>query len=599
MIKPTQLGKRIPLFSSLWNLVVGFHFLLWCWLFIPAQVRAVEVVASVDVNRITVNDVFTFKIEAVDAEESPRVDISPLLDDFTIVSGPGTQTNIQWINGRMTTSRSLTWTLVPKHTGTIVIPALPVKVGRKTYRTRPITMTVTQSKVTTAKNELFLAAEIDKEEAYVGEQLTVTYKLYSQVNLSISDIQFPEYVGFWTEELFVPKQVDFRDTRIQGVRYKVATLYKVALFPTKSGTLTLPSMAVKCNVEVRRSRRRRGFWDDPFFNSFDPLFDPFGRETVTKILRTATKEIRVKPYPEGQPGDFTGAVGEFQVSASVDTPTVKVNEAVTLRVELTGTGNISLFSLPELVFPPNLEVFPPTSTIKREPFRDDISGTVTYEYILIPRQAGVVDLPRIDLPYFNPRDGQWHRTATRPIQLRVLPGEAALMTSTGLTKEEVTLLGQDIRYIRTDVPRWIQQQRGRVSLRVVLFYSLAILFYFVPGAVRSVRTSRLSTAEIRQSRKALKTALKSLKAPAPDPFAQAAQTVCQYLRDKFMLPTDKLDPHTVRTGLADRLPVDLMEELVALLKVCDAGRFAPGAAAEKDTLLTRTKNLLKRIDAQA
>jgi len=567
--------------------------------FLLNTLQAVDVVASVDVNTITTGEVFTFKIEAIDADESPRVDISPLLDDFTIVSGPSQQTNIQWVNGKMKASRSLTWTLAPNHAGMIAIPSLPVKVGKRTLRTNSLQIKVTKTKQITKKNDLFLVTEIDKDEAYVGEQITITYKLYSRVNMSITDIQFPEFVGFWTEELFVPKQIDFRDTRIQGVRYKTATLYKIALFPTKTGDLDLSPMTVKCQVVVRKSRRSRSIWDDPFFNSVDPFFNPFGRETTTKILRSADKKITVKPYPPGQPADFTGAVGDFNITTTLDTTAVKINEAITLKVVLKGTGNLSLFSLPELTFPPSLEVFPPTSTIKKEPFRDNITGTITWEYILIPRQTGRFSIPRIELPYFNPDDRQWHRTVSKPIQLKVSPGKGSVIATSGYSKEEVTLLGKDIRYIRSQVPDWIQKGTPKFSTGTLIFYSLAVLFYFIPGITRNVQTNRLATAKTRRSKKALRIALKKLNRPADDIFTRTAHVIYQYLQDKFLLTSDKLDPHTVSLLLEGRLsPVDL-EDLIRLLKTCDAGRFAPGAEVARETLVTDAKTLLRRIDKNA
>ena len=272
-----------------------------------------SVTASVDANQLAVNETFTFKIEAKDADNLPRINLAPLEKNFTIVSGPAQQTSYQWINGKATSSKTLTWTLVPNKKGQLTIPTLIVTVDGKKLKTKPIRINVKESGQVVNKDELFLLAEIDQDDVYVGEQVTVTYKLYTRVQMSLEDIKYPESVGFWTEELSVPRPPRFNQTTISGVVYNVATLYKVALFPTKIGELELSPMTVRVNVQLQKKRKRqRSVFDDPFFNSFF-------NETVQKVLRTEARRIHVKPYPAGQPANFTGAVGEFKLTASVDT----------------------------------------------------------------------------------------------------------------------------------------------------------------------------------------------------------------------------------------------------------------------------------------
>ena len=163
----------------------------------------VSVTASVDVNRISQSETVGFKIVATNADGTPNVDISPLLKDFKIVSGPAQQTNIQWVNGAMTSSRSLSWTLLAKKEGKINIPGLNVKMGKQSYRTNPIGITVERGAGRAQLANLFIEAKPDKEQAYPGEQVTVTYRLFTRLNLSIEDIEYPKSVGFWNEDLRV------------------------------------------------------------------------------------------------------------------------------------------------------------------------------------------------------------------------------------------------------------------------------------------------------------------------------------------------------------------------------------------------------------
>ena len=189
-------------------------------------VAQTNVLASVDVNRISQSETIGFKIVATNVDGTPNVDISPLNNIFKIISGPAQQTNIQWVNGVMTSSRSLSWTLLPIREGKLNIPSLTVKIGNNSYRTNPIGITVSKSAGRADMSNLFIEVTPDKRELYLGEQLTVTYRLYTKLNLSIEDIEYPKSVGFWNEDLRGNQSPRFKDTQLNGVSYKVATLYK-------------------------------------------------------------------------------------------------------------------------------------------------------------------------------------------------------------------------------------------------------------------------------------------------------------------------------------------------------------------------------------
>ena len=550
-----------------------------------------SVTASVDANQLAVNETFTFKIEAKDADNLPRINLSPLEKNFTIVSGPAQQTSYQWINGKATSSKTLTWTLVPNKKGQLTIPTLIVTVDGKKLKTKPIRINVKESGQVVNKDELFLLAEIDQDDVYVGEQVTVTYKLYTRVQMSLEDIKYPESVGFWTEELSVPRPPRFNQTTISGVVYNVATLYKVALFPTKIGELELSPMTVRVNVQLQKKRKRqRSVFDDPFFNSFF-------NETVQKVLRTEARRIRVKPYPAGQPANFTGAVGEFKLTASVDTDKVKANEAVTYYVELQGTGNLNMFSLPKLNFPETMEVFPPTASFKQKQLWDQFTGNMKWEYILIPRQAGRVFLPRIELAYFNPKDEQFHSIRSRSVELNISPAKDQLTSGTsGFTKEEIALLGQDIHYNVTSSPTWVERGSRGIPIWVWTSYILAAGLFLAPVTLTRYQQQRIATAGQRMSHRALKRALKSLQTQSS--IENVSSTIYTYLKERWQLQTDKMDPLYVEQELSGIIPPEELEDLIQLLKDCDAGRYAPGIMTDKDIAGT-AGILLKKVDSHA
>ena len=234
------------------------------YLFLLSHMSGGSVRATVDANSITINETFTFRIEAQETDKIPSVNISSLLDDFTIVSGPAQQTNYSWTNGKSTSTKSLSWTLAPNRAGRLVIPELIISTGGKKYKTNPIRINVQKSGAVTSAKELFVLTEIDKDELYMGEQVTVTYKLYTRVQLGLEKIDYPKSVGFWQEDLSIPQPPRFNRTSIKGVEYQVATLYKVALFPTKTGSLEISPMSITAQVKTKQKNNRRSIWDDPF-----------------------------------------------------------------------------------------------------------------------------------------------------------------------------------------------------------------------------------------------------------------------------------------------------------------------------------------------
>ena len=547
--------------------------------------------ATVDANSITINETFTFRIEAQETDKIPSVNISSLLDDFTIVSGPAQQTNYSWTNGKSTSTKSLSWTLAPNRAGRLVIPELIISTGGKKYKTNPIRINVQKSGAVTSAKELFVLTEIDKDELYMGEQVTVTYKLYTRVQLGLEKIDYPKSVGFWQEDLSIPQPPRFNRTSIKGVEYQVATLYKVALFPTKTGSLEISPMSITAQVKTKQKNNRRSIWDDPFFSSFN-------NRTVQKLIRTDVVKVNVNPYPEGQPADFTGAVGDFNIRTWVDTSEVRINEAVTLNVELRGTGNINMFSLPEINFPEDMDVFPPNSSFEKEKLWDQYTGTMLWEYILIPRGSGRYQLPRIQLSFLNPKDGSWNKAGAKSISLNVLPGEDDFISSTkGFTKEEISLLGSDIRYNTTSISNWVLRNEPTISIRSLSSHIIAAILFLLPIPITRFKGHRLNNARKRQSNKALKKALKNLIKPEEDPFMQVSRVLYIYLKDRFFLSSEHLDPLSVKRALKGIIEADHLDALIKILKLCDAGRYGPDASEVQDTLLDDAKNILYKLDS--
>ena len=582
--------------------------LVFLTLFVAQSAWAeIKVYAAIDQNRITLNETVSLKVTAEESNDFPKLDISAI-KEFTVISGPGQSSSFQWVNGKMSSSKTLSWTLIPNRHGSLTIPVLTVEVDGKLIETEPIILTVLQSGSRSAAGSggqssqkdpqvplIFLIAEPDKEEIFQGEQVTVHYKLYTRVNLRRYAVESkPQGVGFWQEELYAPKQPTLRETSIDGVRYRIATLYKVALFPTTYGDLTLEPMILNCTIEIP-SRNRQ-------FSLFDNFFsDPFFSRTKQQIVRSDELTFRVKPVPEvGKSADFTGAVGEFRLTSSVDTTSVVANQALAFTVELSGTGNLGLFQLPEPEFPGGLEVFSPKTSMDKDPFRDEISGKRSWEYILIPRWEGKIILPSVELVYLEPKTGKWLTTETDPIPVLVTPAVSAITESSGLTKEEIALLSQDIRYIRQEPVR-IRSISNRIVPRAFwLMNLLAVAMFFAPNVVELVQSSRVERRGTIRVRGTLRRAKKVLLKVEDDDYEKVEQTIYSYFSDRMGLPGVGLDGRILEKKLQDVVDKSTLKELLALLEICGMGRFAPSAAddASASELAYRAVDLLRGIEGQ-
>lgn len=547
----------------------------------------ISVSASVDVNKISKSETFGFKITALNVDESPSVDISPLLSLFKVISGPSQQTNIQWVNGSMTSSRTLSWTLLPKKTGKVNIPSLDVRISNNAYKTKPIGIIVEKSIGKAQIANLFIEAKPNKEEVYLGEQVTITYRLFTRSNLSVESIEYPKSVGFWSEDLLPARAARFNNTQINGVNYKVATLYKSAIFPTQTGILDISPMTAICNVETSQ-RKRRGVFDDPFFNS---MF----KETQRKYIESDTLRINVIPYPENPPVDFTGAVGDFSINARLDTLNANVNEAVTMRVTLKGTGNLNQFKINQLNFPQSMEVFPPKSSFTRDEFRDQITGEQKFEYILIPRQPGSFQLNPISLIYFNPASKRFVTARSKAIKLEVIDNGSSIITYSGVNKEDVSVIADDIRFIKTNNIK-ILPHNNSISVWVTSPFVLSIAFFLIPTAFGRFYKIRDNSIESRLSKNALRVALKNLDKKDAESLSYATTVMYKYFKSKLFLQSDNLDPSILENSLKSKVSSSQLSNVVTIAKKCDANRFSLSSETSKEKIIKEISSMLIEID---
>ena len=544
--------------------------------------------ASVDKNRCTIDDIISFKIEFENADSFSNIDISSLIKDFTVISGPSQQTSMQWINGKVTNSRIMSWSLSPKREGRLVIPRLNVQISGKKSATKEIVVFVSQSQKKETDLDVFISAEINKESVYIGEQITLTYSIYRRVECSIEPFEIPKFPGFWSEELFRPNQIKFKNIAINGVQYQKGILYKVALFPISGKELEIEPLSLKIQKQKKKKRRGR----DPFF---DPFFDSFFTETETKILRSKKREIFVKDYPKSRPIGFTGAVGDFKISTATDTDSINVNEAITFRVIVEGTGNMGLFTIPKMSFADDIDQFPPKENFEKNVFRDELSGKMIWEYILVPRVSGKLSIPPISFTFFNPKIEKWQKLSSKPTSVFVKNTKDNYLTSNGLTKREIEVLGKDIKYIYIGNP-FLKNTNSISYSYIFLIYFLSILIFFLPNILSYIVGYNLDSMPARLSKNALKKALNELKTSDTRSDNFDNKIIYQYLKDKFQLHSSNLDAISTKDQLRGRINDQDLDELIELLKLSESFIYGKKETIDIHSLNQKTASILERID---
>jgi hypothetical protein len=443
--------------------------LLFGWCLLVSGVFAEELQISVYVNKttITINETITYTVEIEGTTDFPDVPPPPS-DNFIVVAGPSRSSSIQVINGEVSSALKVSWHLSPTRTGELVIDPIEIKYQSKTYRSTPIKITVLKSGSPTPPKSptgnqsspapvseeddvgIFLKAVPIKTEVYKGEEITVTYYLYYRENnvRTFSLKKLPDAEGFWMENY--PSSTKPKITReiVDGVSYYKAQLQRLAFFPTKSGNLSLDPLIINCEVIVPR-QRSESIFDDFFSNSF---FE----STVIRAIASQPIEVNVKPLPEqGKPAEFSGIVGNYSITATLDTLVTTQGQALTLEYQIQGDGNINAIAMPPLQLPSTLEVFEPKSSKTVDNTGNRISGIVNYEYVIIPRVTGVINIPAQSLCYFDPAQEKYVRRTSRSFMVQVQPQSRRIdAQAERLGKQEIDLLDSDIRFIHRQANRW-------------------------------------------------------------------------------------------------------------------------------------------------
>jgi len=581
--------------------------------FIPALLaQDIQISASIDRIKVGLNQSFTYSVE-ISGEKANSVG-EPRLPDFNefavYLGSSGTSQNIQIINGKMSVSRSMSFSYMANKIGKFRIAPSAVEYNGKEYASAALEIEVVaqasktpqanpqpgRSRTTdqddqsaVIENNLFLRPFVDKKTAYINEPIILSYKIYTAVTVTSYGIsKTPNTTGFWAEEFPMENQPrTYKDT-YKGREFIAADIRKIALFPTDPGIKTITPMEIECDVRIQNKRRSifDSFFDDPFF----------GR-SVRYTVASPTTTIEVLPLPEeGRPADFSGVVGDYSVSVNVDKNQVKTNEALALKVKISGAGNIKVLPPPKIDIPADFEKYDPKISENINRANNTISGSKTFEYVLIPRFPGIQKIKPHDFTYFDLKSRSYKRIRIPEIIIDVEKGNDEFMLSgAGFSKEEVRLLGKDIRFIQKDRPEF---KRINASFYKSPWYlALLIAPLFVLGYAIGYRRhlDKLSdNVAYARSRRANQMAMNRLKRAhrllsektQKEFYAETANALLGFLGDKLNIPaagiiTDEVEGMMRNRHIAD----EVVDSYLKCLQLCDFQRFAPA-----NSTLSQMKN---------
>jgi len=518
----------------------------------------------------------------------------PVWDPFVKMSGPNLSTSISIVNFRTSSTTTYTVYVYARETGVFTVNSAEVAFDGKTYRSAPLKISVVkgqaQPQQSTPQSQtipgvddenIFLRAMVNRSQVYQGEPITVSYKLFTRLNVGQYSIpKAPANQGFWTEDLEQPGRPDVTTEMVNGKQYQTAVIKSSLLYPTRSGRLKIDPLELRTQVQVQTRRRS----NDPFDIFNDPFFG--GVQTVEHTLRSNIVDITVLPLPEGAPDTFFGAVGKYTISAKLDKNEVNAGEPITFAITVRGTGNIALLSLPKVQFPADFEVYEPKISDNISKDGGVISGSKTAEYLLVPRNAGTRVIEPVRYSFFDIGSKKYATLSAPSFTVTVNRGKEIQGGSSIATKSDVRLLGEDIRYIRTSPGRFVSAGTRPWEMLWFILGTILPPVFFVSFLFYRIVISRQTDTPALRARKAGREAVKRLKHARAlmkreheGFYAEITRTLLHYASDRTGVPLSRLTLELAMEELIGKgQSSTAVEKFKDTYHRAEFSRFSPGAS---------------------
>lgn len=580
------------------------------------QMSAQNVIRVEAPDVVAVNEQFnvTFIIEG---EKSPSDFQWSSGDDFQLVWGPqkGSSSSIQIINGKRSSSHQTTFTyiLIPKATGTFQLPAATALLSGDRISSTQASIQVVSDGASSSRssgqnggkssgggqtsstgsgeissNDLFMRLSLSRTEVVIGEPITATLKIYQRANVvGFENAKFPTFNGFWSQETYVPNNIEFKRESLDDKIYNTAVLRTYVLIPQQSGTITIDPAELVCLVNIRTAP-----------STSNSLFDSFFQDeyrTIRKRVTTPAVKVKVNPLPAGQPASFGGGVGNFGISARLTTDNLKTHDAASLIITVSGRGNVALLEEPKVNFPPDFEVYDTKTTENTDKSNGGTSGSKSFEYPFIPRSHGDFTIDPVEYSYYDVNAGKYVTLKTEPLHVKVAKGKGGDSTpvttvNSGVERKDVKSLADDIRFIFTGKPGL--SGSGSFFVGSVFFWILLALMILgatsVYLAFRKVAAMRADVAGTK-NRRATKMAQKRLKLAGEylDKnlytafYEELHKALIGFVSDKLNMDMSEISKDNIASALTEGgVSEEQTKAFTDLLDACEFARYSPDGGNE-------------------
>ena len=536
--------------------------------------------------------------------------VPPSFKGFNVVGGPNQSISNSWINGKRSYSKTYSYFLAPKSQGTFSINQATIEIDDQIYKTTPLKIIITEavskpkdgnSADYVASENVHLIAEVSKSNPFLNEAITIVYKLYVSNDVSITrswqELDTPKFQDFWSQYIEEKGEQQIYETTYEGKPYRYVILRKAVLYPQKTGELTIEPLTLDVPIDVQGNTR-----------------DIFGRRRMTRVNRTISagkRIINVKPLPiEGRPDDFSGAVGNFNFSVSVNKTMLDANEALELKIRTKGIGNLKLFNLPSLTLPSSLEVYEPVRDNKVAINIKGMNGFISDTYTIIPQYKGSYPIRPISFSYFDVTSSKYKTIISDEIVVKVqngpVPNQLTEVNKSLSTENDLPLTNNQFKYIKTSTKF--------ISINDLVFFKtfkfwclLSIPFVFIPIIILigNTRRKRLNDIEGRRYRIATRLAKKYLSEAKNNIGKQELfydsleRALHNYLKAKLAIVTSEFSKEKIIELLTDRkVEKNVVSDFEGLLKSCEFARYTPTSNVAIQQDYNKAVKVISRIDKQ-
>ena len=519
-------------------------------------------------------------------------------DELEVLIGPNRsmQSSYQMINGHTSSTSSITYTYIVSATknGSFTIPPAHIVAGGKTIASNSLTIKVSGTASNARQrqrddegaemrdagsqisgSDLFIKVSANKSRVHEQEPIVLTYKVYTLVSLTQLRGDMPDLKSFYTQEVDLPQQKSFSVEHVNGRAYRTCTWSQYVMFPQITGKLQIPSITFE-GIVVQQNRNVDPF--EAFFNGGSGYIE------VKKKIVAPGIEIQVDPLPQ-RPANFSGGVGKFTISAQLDKTETKANDPVSMRVIISGTGNLKLLKQPVINVPKDFDKYEPKVTDKTKLTSSGIEGSMIYDVLIVPRHQGKYEIPPVELTYFDTSENAFKTIKSEGFTLDVAKGSGAASVS-DFSGQDLQELSKDIRYIKLGNTRqralddfFFGSTAYWISIVVLALIFITLFIVFRQRAIDNANVTKMRGKKANKvATKRLKQAAKLMQEGKTSAFYdEVLRALWGYVGDKLNIPVEQLSHDNISQKLSERsVDTDTVGLFIGALDECEFERYAPG-----------------------